>query len=191
MMMLTRQEVRAVADYAQDVWRAEHRKRRRRPQPHELVTAIYGSALEIVNREVGRNTFLYLGAPRHVRCALAEVSSGAAREAQHLSDTALNVIAYFDNAGDHPNPKNANSIEIDRRIMRLAAAEYFRTGAANHSAIGRQLGLVTPASATASLHGRQGSWRRCKTMPRASGAPKAHGMPFAERCGRAPTPNPF
>lgn len=133
-------DIRAVALFMRDVWHAEFKRRRSRPTHDELVIAAYATSMALVNAEVG-DAFKYLGAPRHVRSALQEFSGGAARFSRRLSDTALQVVEYLDRSGDNATARTAQSIELDRRVIALAARDYHRTGTVSDSDLGRALGV--------------------------------------------------
>jgi hypothetical protein len=59
---------------------------------------------------------------------------------QALADTAEAVLTYLDEAGDLASAK-PRSKEIDKKIVRELAADYFHSQQINDSAVGRRVGL--------------------------------------------------
>jgi hypothetical protein len=138
-MDLTDAERRDAARFAADVWRHEYKRRRRRPQPHEVVVSAYAAAREILDTYVG-DRVLFLGGPRALRGALAVITSGGAKVSAPLADRAEAAIKYLEQAGDNPTAKPA-SIVVDRRMVELMAQTYHRDREVNDCDVGRKLGL--------------------------------------------------
>jgi hypothetical protein len=78
---------------------------------------------------------------------------------KRLTDTALAVVQFFDEAGDSPIARDADSVAVDRRLLSLAA-QLWRADKFSERAIGRLTGLHK-----SSVHDRLAS-RAVRTLQR-------------------------
>jgi hypothetical protein len=172
-------DVRAVVGMLAELWRLERQQRKRRPTPVEFIVGAYATAVAMVDSEVG-NCFQYLGAPGPIRSALRELSAEQERASRQVSDTALKVIEFLDEAGDSLTAKPA-SIALDRRVLSVAARHFHRHGEINERAIARAIS-VSHTTVNDRLHSRA-----ARTLQRLHAvAPdiwSAKGRPLAEPIG--------
>ena len=125
-MTLTAAERRDAARFMRDIWRYEHKARRRRPHASETVISAYATAREILDAWVG-NPFKFLGAPRVARGCLSDLTGGGSKVPAQLADAAEAILRYLDQAGDLATAK-PESVAVDRRVIETLAADYFTPG---------------------------------------------------------------